>query len=46
MTFLVPILIIGMYALIAALTIKGGDTITLVNVLDESGVFANKFQES
>ena len=34
MTFLVPLLIIGMYALIAVLTIKGGDVKTEVEVLD------------
>lgn len=45
MTFLVPLLIIGMYALIAVLTIKGGDVKTQVEVLDESGIFAKSFKD-
>lgn len=45
MTFLVPLLIIGMYALIAVLTIKGGDVKTEVEVLDETGIFANSFKD-
>jgi ABC-2 type transport system permease protein len=39
MTFLVPILIIGMYALIFALSMQGGDNIPAVEVIDESGIF-------
>jgi ABC-2 type transport system permease protein len=39
MTFLVPMLIIGMYALIFALSIQGGDNIPAVEVIDESGIF-------
>jgi len=39
MTFLVPMLIIGMYALIFALSMKGGDNIPSVEVIDDSGVF-------
>lgn len=45
MTFLVPLLIIGMYALIAVLTIKGGDVKTEVEVLDETGIFASSFKD-
>jgi len=45
MTFLVPLLIIGMYALIAVLTIKGGDVKTEVEVLDETGIFAGSFKD-
>jgi ABC-2 type transport system permease protein len=39
MTFLVPMLIIGMYALIFALSIQGGNNIPAVEVIDESGIF-------
>jgi ABC-2 type transport system permease protein len=39
MTFLVPMLIIGMYALIFALSIQGGDNIPAVEIIDESGIF-------
>lgn len=39
MTFLVPILIIGMYALIFALSLQGGDNIPTVEVIDDSGIF-------
>ena len=39
MTFLVPMLIIGMYALVFALSIKGGDNIPAVEVIDDSGIF-------
>lgn len=39
MTFLVPMLIIGMYALIFALSMKGGDNIPSVEVIDDSGIF-------
>ncbi|TZF82667.1 ABC transporter permease [Pedobacter sp. BS3] len=46
MTFLVPALIIGMYALIIALSIRGGDKQTSIRVLDESGIFAGKFKNT
>lgn len=39
MTFLVPMLIIGMYALVIALSISGGDNVPTVEVIDDSGVF-------
>ena len=45
MTFLVPLLIIGMYALIFALSIRGGDNIPTVEVIDKSGIF-NKALEN
>ena len=45
MTFLVPMLIIGMYALIFALSIQGGDNIPAVEIIDESGLF-NKALEN
>lgn len=46
MTFLVPVLIIGMYALIAFLTVKGGDKKAEVKVIDDSGIFAGNFKDS
>ena len=45
MTFLVPMLIIGMYALIFALSMSGGDNIPTVEVIDESGIFEKTFDE-
>ncbi len=39
MTFLVPMLIIGMYALVFALSMNGGDNIPAVEVIDDSGIF-------
>ena len=45
MTLLVPLLIIGMYALVAVLTIQGGDTKTEVEVIDETGIFAGAFRD-
>ncbi len=45
MTLLVPILIIGMYALIFALTMSGGDNIPTVEVIDESGIFEKAFDD-
>ncbi len=46
MTFLVPILLIGMYAGIGYLTMQGGDTVNFVSVLDESGNFADKLHDT
>ena len=45
MTFLVPMLIIGMYALIFALSMNGGDNIPTVEVIDESGIFEMAFDD-
>jgi ABC-2 type transport system permease protein len=46
MTFLVPALIIGMYALIAYLSVNGADKATEVQVYDESGIFTSKFKNT
>ena len=46
LTFLVPILIIGMYALIIVLAIRGGDKPVQVEILDKSGLFAGKLKDS
>ncbi len=45
MTFLVPMLIIGMYALMIALAIKGGDNVPTVEVVDDSGIFSKGFKD-
>lgn len=45
MTLLVPLLLIGMYALVYSLSKQGNDTITPVYVLDESGFFAEKLRD-
>ncbi|MDB5012597.1 MAG: ABC-type Na+ efflux pump permease component-like protein [Daejeonella sp.] len=46
LTFLVPLLIIGMYALIIVLAIRGGDTPVKVEVIDKSGLFAGQLKDS
>lgn len=46
MTFLVPILIIGMYAAIIALTVKGGDKKAAISIIDDSGVFYSGFKDT
>ena len=46
MTFLVPALIIGMYALIAYLSVNGADKATEVYVYDDSGIFASEFKNT
>ena len=46
MTFLVPALIIGMYALIAYLSVNGADKATEVSVYDDSGIFASEFKNT
>lgn len=45
MTFLVPLLIIGMYALVFALSMNGGDNIPTVQIVDESGEFGKKLED-
>jgi len=45
-TFLVPALFIGMIVLVGVLTKKGSDKITNVTIIDESGIFADKFKDS
>jgi len=46
MTFLVPALIIGMYALIAYLSVNGADKATEVQVYDESEIFTSEFKNT
>jgi len=46
MTFLVPALFMGMTALVAYLTQKGGDSVTVVNVLDKSEIFTRQFRNN
>ena len=45
MTFLVPLLFIGMYALVIFIFIKGDDNKKQIRVLDQSGVFENKLSD-
>ena len=45
MTFLVPLLIIGMYALVIALSISGGDNIPTVEIIDDSGIFGKGLKD-
>jgi ABC-2 type transport system permease protein len=46
MTFLVPLLFMGMTALVAYLTHTGGDAVTVVNVIDESGDLVTQLKNS
>jgi ABC-2 type transport system permease protein len=46
MTFLVPFLFIGMTGLVAYLTTTGGDSITQIDVVDESGDFLQGFKST
>lgn len=45
MTFLVPLLIIGMYALVIALSISGGDNVPTIEVVDDSGIFGKGLKD-
>ena len=44
-TFLVPALFIGMIVLVGFLTKQGGDVSTQIDIIDESGIFADKFKD-
>jgi len=44
MTFLVPLLLIAMYALIFFLSMRGGNNTPTVEVIDESGIFSKGFE--
>ena len=46
MTFLVPLLFMGMTGLVAYLTKEGGDSVTIINVIDKSGIFAEGFKNT
>ncbi|MEJ6981311.1 ABC transporter permease [Pedobacter sp. P351] len=46
MTFLVPLLFLGMTGLVAYLTQTGGDAVTKVTVIDDDGSFSNQFKNS
>ena len=44
MTFLVPTLMIAMYAIVFLILIKGDDTLQTCKVLDKSNIFENQFK--
>jgi ABC-2 type transport system permease protein len=46
MTFLVPLLFLGMWAGVMFLSVKDADTITLVNVIDNNGQFMDQLENS
>src|SRR5690606_34005191 len=46
MTFLVPVLFLGMWAGVIFLSIQDADTLTTVNVLDKSGLFGTSLENS
>ena len=46
MTFLVPLLFVGMMGLVAYLTHQGGDEVTTVEVIDKSGYFEGKLKDT
>jgi ABC-2 type transport system permease protein len=45
-TFLLPVLLFGMFALVTYLTKQGGDVSTQIDVIDENGFFADKLEDS
>lgn len=46
MTFLVPLFFLGMWSGVIFLSIKDADTVTKINVIDDSGEFINKLESS
>ncbi len=40
-TILVPLVIVGFYAVIIAISIKGGSDVTSLAVIDEAGLFSD-----
>lgn len=46
MTFLSPIIMVGIFTLVAYLSQLNNDTINTINVLDESGLFVNHFEDT
>ena len=46
MTFLSPIIMVGIFTLVAYLSQLNNDTVNTVNILDESGLFSNSFEDS
>ena len=46
MTFLSPLIMVGLIALISYLTQLNNDSVKTISVLDESGLFANEFKST
>lgn len=46
MTFLSPIIFVGIFALVAYLSSLNNDTVRVISVLDESGLFADDFNST
>ena len=46
MTFLSPLIFVGIFALVAYLSSLNSDTVRKISVLDESGLFVNEFKSS
>tara|TARA_B100000809_G_scaffold262735_1_gene314400 strand:+ start:27491 stop:28795 length:1305 start_codon:yes stop_codon:yes gene_type:complete len=46
MTFLSPIIMVGIFTLVAYLSQLNNETVNTINILDESGLFANYFEDS
>tara|TARA_R110000787_G_scaffold81036_2_gene175896 strand:+ start:50837 stop:52141 length:1305 start_codon:yes stop_codon:yes gene_type:complete len=46
MTFLSPIIMVGIFTLVAYLSQLNNETINTINILDESGLFTNSFEDS
>ena len=46
MTFLSPIIMVGIFTLVAYLSQLNNDTVNTIDVLDESGLFANYFEDT
>ncbi len=46
MTFLVPLLFLGMWGGVIFLSVKDADTVTTVNVIDDNGLFSSRLESS
>jgi len=46
MTFLSPIIMVGIISLVSYLSQLNNDTVNTINILDESGLFTNQFEDT
>ena len=46
MTFLSPVIMVGIFSLVAYLSQLNNDTVNTIDVLDESGLFVNHFEDT
>ena len=46
MTFLSPVIMIGLFSLVGYLSQVNNDKVRIINVLDESSLFASQFEDT